>query len=488
MGLPAAVRMGHTTVKSKTSLRRGARFVVLVIFLTAGIGWGQRPTPPATPTVAPVISEVYPSDADGDCIDDGLAVLTTSAANPADGKRLGVTATDETMVNVEMIFSAPVTQTQIDAFLAAGGEIAYVYQTVSYGWTGRIAARSIPALPALMGPSLVLVERMRAFEPYMDRATRTGRVRPVWQPGFAGSVAGFDGDPNITIGFVVDGIDGTHPDLAGRCAYWADRSGADEPSPVDSSGHGSMTAGIAVGTGYAGTLDSPALYYTYVGDYLSMSHIVDPISFVDSTYVNVESTATWTGGSAILAQIRWIKGGGFGDLDWIGRFTWGATELHLSNSYLANKTQVFSVMLVAEDDDDHLGPVVITNKVSDYPEVGDGYPRFSGVAPACHWAGCRIDNYEDYGAGTVIGVSLDDLVARRESHNVKVINISHGELDDEGYPGLNQSLRDKVNSAVRNGVVVVSAAGNSANAPSERWRTMADPAAGGAGHYRGGFE
>ncbi len=478
MSLPAAVRISHASVVSERSVRQGLGCAILAVLLTAQIGWGRGPIAPAPPAVAPVICESHPSDTDGDRIDDGLVAFSKSAADSSDrdgGPKRGVSTVEGTMIDVEMIFREPVTQTQIDAFLAAGGEIDYVYRAVSYGWTGRIAARSIAALPALMGPDLVLVERIHAFEPYMDRATRTGRVRPVWQPGFAGSVAGFDGDPNITIGFVVDGIDGTHPDLAGRCAYWADLSGANESNPVDYSGHGSMGAGIAVGTGVAGTWDSPTLYYTYADDWPSSSHVIDPISFLDSTYVTVESTATWTGGSAILAQIRWIKGGGFGDLDWIGRFTWGATELHLSNSYLANKTQVFSVMLVAEDDYDSLGPVVIANKVSNYPEVGDGYPRFRGVAPACHWAACRVNDHDEYDESTGIGISLDDLVARRETHNIKIINISHGALDDEGYPGLNQSLRDKVNSAVRNGVVVVSAAGNNAYAPTEQSRTMADP-------------
>jgi Subtilase family len=447
---------------------------VTVLLLASGIGWGQVLTPPAPPLVAPVISGHYPGDTDGDRIDDVLAEI--SAASPRDaGKAVGTFSADEASIAVELIFNEAVTQSQIDAFLAAGGEITYLYKSVSYGWNGRIAPKAIASLPAIMGPSLVLVESVRELEPYMDMATRTGRVRPIWQPGFAGTVAGFDGDPSITIGFVVDGVDGTHPDLAGRCAYWSDFSGADESDPVDYLGHGSLSAGVAVGTGEADTLVAPALKYTYVGDYSSPQHVVDPISFISSTYVEVKSEASWVGGEAVLAQIRWIKGEWLADLDWIGRFVWGSSYVDVTNSYLASQRQVFSTLLDAvESSHQDLSQVVITNSVSLYPSINDGFPRFRGVAPACRWASTRVDVYGEWDEDSGLSQSLDDLVQHREAHNIKIINISHGLVDENG-PSESQSMRDKVNSAVRSGIVVVSAAGNSADYPFEEWRKMADP-------------
>ncbi|UCD52654.1 MAG: S8 family serine peptidase, partial [Phycisphaerales bacterium] len=104
----------------------------------------------------------------------------------------------------------------------------------------------------------------------------------------------------------------------------------------------------------------------------------------------------------------------------------------------------------------------------------DGFPRFRGVAPACRWASVRVDIYGEWDEDHGISESLDDPVQHREEHNIKIINISHG-LVDEGLPSQGQSLRDKVNSAVRSGVVVVSAAGNSAYAPEEEQRMMSDP-------------
>lgn len=466
MGLSTTGCPLRVNASSKASVWSFVGLFVTALLLASGLGWGQTLTPPAPPQVAPVISGHYPGDADGDRIDDALQERDG-------GKQRKVFSADETSVAVELIFNQPVTQGQIDAFLAAGGEITYLYKALSYGWNGRIAPQAIASLPALMGPSLVLVESVREIEPYMDMASQTGRVRPIWQPGFAGTVDGFDGDPSITIGFVVDGIDGTHPDLAGRCAYWSDLSGAEEPEPVDYLGHGSLAAGVALGTGQADALVEPALHYTYVGDYPSWQHVVDPISFTSSTYVEVESKAHWFGGEAILAQIRWIKGEWLADFDWIGRFVWGTSYVDVSNTYLASQKQVFSVLL--ETLEDHaLEQVVITNSVSRYPSINDGFPRFRGVAPACRWASVRVDIYGEWDEDHGIAESLDDLVQHREAHGIKIISISHG-LVDEGLPGQGPSLRDKVNSAVRSGVVVVSAAGNSAYALEEEQRAMSDP-------------
>lgn len=453
-----------------------ARLVVAILLLAPVTGRSQSLTPPAAPEVAPLISEAYASDSDGDHIEDALGQhIETATASVSGNKRRGVSAIEAAPIDVELIFRTPVTQQQIDAFLAAGGRITYLYKALSYGWKGQIAAANIGALPVLMGPSLVLVERTHKIVPYMDVAGQVGRVRPIWQPGFAGMAAGFDGDPSITIGFVVDGVDETHPDLTGRCAYWSDLSEEHLPVPVDFFGHGSMGAGVAVGTGFAGTQDFPALRYTHVGDWYSLSHVVNPITFDSSVYVDVDSAASFVGAGAILAQIRWIKGGGFDDLDWIGQFDVGGSDLHVSNTYLATTKQVFAVMLAAEDSRG-MEEVVIRNTVSLYLGPDDGFPRFRGVAPDCRWAAARLGYpvaQDDQIDG--IGQSLDDLVANREAHNIKIINISYGLDDDEGFPDESQTLRDKVNSAVRNGVVVVSAAGNSGSAPYEAFRKMADP-------------
>ncbi len=451
----------------------------LVRTSVAGQGHDPLLIPPMPPCVVPVISRTYAGDVDGDRIDDRLQSSDDPFAKPRSmavepGTPWDRRPCDEDLVSVELVFSQPVTGAQIETFQAVGGTVTYVYKAISYGWKGYVPRRSIELLPTLMGTGLVLVEPAQQWTPYMDVASRTGRVRPIWRSGFAGNVAGFDGDADITIGFVVDGVDGTHPDLAGRCAYWSDLTGEEAPHPVDYSGHGSLTAGIAVGTGQSAVPEMPALYYTYVGEEPSPVHIVNPISFDSSVYLDVDSEATWQGGwSAVLMQIQWARGGYFDGLDWIGQFVTGSPDLHLFNSFMVQRKQVFSVML-AEQDDQGIDHVVITNRVSKYVSVDDGFPWFRGVAPACRWACARAGSVGRFGPSEGLGESLDDLVFHRETNNIKIINISHG-LVEGGQPCESQSLRDKVNSAVRNGVVVVSAAGNSAFDLREEDRMMADP-------------
>jgi len=123
-----------------------------------------------------------------------------------------------------------------------------------------------------------------------------------------------------------------------------------------------------------------------------------------------------------------------------------------------------------------LDRAVITTSVAVYPGVGDGFNKLSSVAPGCNYAAVKIGTRD----GTLIpdgfGVGIDRLVARRVDKRIKVINISGGLTDSWGFPSESMTLRDKVTSAVRNGVIVVVAAGNSADEPVERFRRMPDPA------------
>ena len=173
----------------------GVLWLVLSLAAVAPVARGQSLTPPPWPDVPPVISGVYPSDLDGNRIDDELEGGFELATGPSSlyeaGKSLGTELMSEKRVDVELIFDEPVTQEQIDAFLANGGQISYVYQAVSYGWNGRIALGRVDSLPSVMGPTLVLVApAAREVQLYMDLASQLGRVRPVWKPGFAATRRG----------------------------------------------------------------------------------------------------------------------------------------------------------------------------------------------------------------------------------------------------------------------------------------------------------
>jgi hypothetical protein len=138
--------------------------------LAAAAGPIGTPTPPPAPEVAPVISGSYPIDLDGNRISDELEQGATG--------NTGLSIASAETVEVELIFSEPVTQRQIDEFLLLGGEITYIYQAVSYGWNGSILRQSIDLLPSVLGPALVQVEAVQQVQYCMDTATQVARVAP----------------------------------------------------------------------------------------------------------------------------------------------------------------------------------------------------------------------------------------------------------------------------------------------------------------------
>src|SRR5262249_5617788 len=103
-------------------------------------------------------------------------------------------------VVVDIVFSRKPPQADLHRFPAAvGGRIPYRFSTVSHGWLGRIRRGELARLAASFGPSLLVVHAPRQIELHLDEATRCGRVRPVWAPGFAGAASGFAGAADTTI-------------------------------------------------------------------------------------------------------------------------------------------------------------------------------------------------------------------------------------------------------------------------------------------------
>lgn len=453
--------------------------LVLCIFCTAGAVAGRPWTPPAPPTVPPVISRAYPNDLDGNRIDDeleaGFTLATGSTPLYGLSRSLGAALASENLVDVELIFDEPVTAEQIDAFVSLGGEITHMYEAVSYGWNGRIALGHVASLPAAMGPTLVLVtSAAQTIQLYMDMASQVGRVRPVWQPGFAGHVEGFRGNSNTTIGFIDTGVDGTHADLAGRCVHWDDISGESGLDPVDYDGHGSRVAGVAVGTGQSAGADDSDLRYTYSEDWPSWAHIVDPIR-LPSGPTTVTSTAYWRGPAAHLDLVSWLRGDAeMYSLEWIGDGSEGVSSVTLRRTFDAVPEKLYSPLL-ANYSNRALDRVVITTSVAGYPGVGDGFNKLSGVAPGCNYAAVKIATRDGLLMEDGFAVGIDSMVAQRLARKIKVVNISGGLTDSWGFPIESISLRDKVTSAVRNGVIVVVAAGNSADESTEALRKMPDP-------------
>ncbi|MBN1361398.1 MAG: S8 family serine peptidase [Sedimentisphaerales bacterium] len=426
--------------------------------------------PPARPSVAPVIRDTYASDVDGNGIDDRLEARAEESVMT--GLR---SASVGGSIPVELIFGAPVTQAQIDAFLALGGEITYLYRAVSYGWNGRIGPDAVRQLPAVMGPSLIHVTGCEKMGWYMDLASQSGRVRPVWRPGFAGNLDGFDGDPDTTIAFIDTGVDGAHRDLTGRCVYWSDLTRPPSAVTVDRIGHGTLVTGVAVGTGDAGGSADAQLTWTFGYDRPVYGYISDPITLPPGTY-ELSSGASWSGAYAWLDHVVWGKGGPPDSGTYVGRYSLGRSSLHLTNVFVSYGTSCYAAILV-DVSGVPLRDIAVVNRVTPYPCVGDGFNTFRGVAPQCRWAAVRIpgDVHTEEEFENAFAVGLDDLVANRLDKRIKIINISGGLIDVDGFAKESIPFRDKINSAVRNGVVVVVAAGNRGDSISDADLACGDP-------------
>lgn len=435
------------------------------------------PTPPPPPDVKPLISTSYAEDSDGNHIDDALQgkvaqMMNALRAPTPFGVAPPTLAQLDSLVGVELVFTAPVTQQQINDFMAMGGQIDYLYKAVSYGWNGQIPLSQIAAMPAAMGATFVLVTESKPMTLHLDMATRTGRVRPVWAAGFAGSPTGFSGDSTITIAIVDTGVDSTHTDLAGRRVYWHDFSTDNMASPVDYIGHGSHVTGIALGTGAAGGSGTGTFHYTDTGDLTTVTSgyfYPSPIN-ISSGLTTFVSKATWSGGgSTSLYQIYHPMGVAGNWYAMSGAAT-GSSPLTEMNTLVGSSPQAWSTALLSNG-----GTVqgyVITNTVTNYPGVGDGFNNFSGVAPGCRWAAAKVFTNSGTAYDTSINAAVDDLVANRVSLNIKVMNMSLGVV---GSPGLDTTERQKVNTAANNGIVMAISAGNSGLASTAAQQEIGDP-------------
>lgn len=416
--------------------------------------------PPPEPDMAPLIVAPTDVDADGTKVDDRLeqAIRQARAAvGPAATQAL------EQPQTVELVFSAQITQNQIDAFLKAGGAIDHIFTNVSYGWTGSIALEKTVALPDLMGDSLVGVVEKKAIQKHMDEATRCARVRPtVWDGGFKGDGEGPD---RITVAIIDDGVDDFHTDLAGRKEYWKDWTSDNLASPADIGHHGSHVAGIAVGSGASAGVTPSTITFSGFGD------LPDTIGSFSPSPVHVPATVgsmDWT------TAMRWVTGGGIsgqvgllysntsGDWGIAGSMTSSAsspivnTHTSQTNPYPSQTNRWSPYATKAAESDPGTPRYAISTSVS-YAGVGDSYNAFSGVAPNSTWAGLKVFTEAGVGDSFDFEEALDDIVAQRVAHNIRVANMS---LAIVGTPGISLTTRAKANTAASNGIVLVVSAGN----------------------------
>lgn len=469
---------------------KGLFCAVVFAALTFSAGaQGARPTPPPEPEVKPIVS--MPADADSNAtkVDDRIETAVLAAKNTlrkrgaSTEETSAAQATLDEPIRVELLFSKQVTQAQIDAFLAAGGKIDKIFTNVSYGWTGTIPRSKAADLPALMGAGFLGVVQSTPTKLFMDEAARTGRVRPVvWNAGIDGVNTGLG---KITIAILDTGVDGSHADLTGRQEYWKDWTSDARLTAQDIGHHGSHVAGIATGTGASSPANATQIKYTDAGRlpttatlfYPSPIHI--PLSVGT---VNMSSTMNWVTGGGVQVELGHVV---YNTSNSPAIFPSSLTSFSspitastsgYSNPPSASYTNRYSTFASKVVTDNQTPEYSISTTVN-YASPGDGYTIFRGVAPGCNWAGLKV--FQDNGNGNDVDIAeaLDDLIAQKSVHSIKVANMS---LGIDGSPGISTTLRNKTNTAAQNGVVVVVSAGNSGQSDVVAGRQAGDP---GRAHY-----
>lgn len=143
----------------------------------------QTLEPPPEPDVEPIVPRVLSEDSDRDRIEDQLLVrlreteLQLRRATSPEESAL-IQAQLDAIVPVELVFSKQVTQSQIDAFLAAGGNITHLYRAVSYGWNATLRLGDVERIAAAMGDSLVILQETKPVRLHPDGTATLGHPAP----------------------------------------------------------------------------------------------------------------------------------------------------------------------------------------------------------------------------------------------------------------------------------------------------------------------
>ncbi len=447
-------------IKKLTGSKINQAAVVMILACIASVAIAEI-QPPPEPRITPIIPTVLPEDANGDQIEDQLLSRARAAA-----ARLAQATTPEAQiaaqaeldatVDVEFVFSRQITQAEINAFLAIGGEITHLYRSVSYGWNGNLSLGDVETIATQLRPNLVIIQEAKPIQLHLDEATQTGRARPIWAAGFAGVPAGVDGNSNITIAILDTGVDTSHTDLAGREVGWADHSTDASGTAVDHVQHGTHVAAIATGTGAALGSAAATLAWTDSGDLSALpagTFFANPVHIVGGT--TMTSNATFNGGSSTT-----LLGASTADTT----TTWAALAAGITGTsplgpWSSAFTGTAGVRYIGAllSDGGTVSTYAVANTLTNFPAVGDGFNTLSGVCPGCQWYGEKVFTSIGGGLSTWTDAALDDIVTNCVASNIKVANMS---LGINGAPGLDTTNRAKTNTAVSNGIFMVSSAGN----------------------------
>jgi hypothetical protein len=422
---------------------------------------GGSPTPtesepvavaPPTPLQTPELPDTTQRDVAGNRLDDALDERLRQAQGDA--------ALLAEPVEVNVILTVPLEQAELEDFVADGGQVRHAFRQLSYGFVGTIALGKLPGLAKHWGNKLHLVAAPTVVVPFLDEATRTGRVRGIWANGFAGG-AGYSGNANITVAVLDTGValcgDLPPASMRGFQDYTADN----ELDPIDVDGHGTHVAGIAVGSGLVHSVFGGTLYYTQSGDLsgfpagtFAISAVHTPAYLGSGANLDATASAEWRGDGSTTLQLM-SAADGTASYVGFGASTSGVSPRAVGPLDGGSSGALYQGALL-QDGAGSVTQFAVHNTIQNYPEVGDGFHTMRGVASSSKWFGAKVFPKSGQGTGIATAIALDDIVSRKVTDNIKVANLSLGVIGS----GTDTVFRALVNSAVEQGVVVVVAAGN----------------------------
>ncbi len=143
--------------------------------------------------------------------------------------------------------------------------------------------------------------------------------------------------------------------------------------------------------------------------------------------------------------------------------------LDLSSNIDGDENTLYTASLISNGET--VRDYVITNSIfSSYLLTHKPYQSLRGIAPECRWAVVKDGSSGNDSLATP--EALDRLVQKRFELNLKIINISSSVTSNHGIA---ETYRQKVNSVVNNGILVVVSAGNNGNEDNSYNREICDP-------------
>ena len=397
--------------------------------------------------VPPIITHPDEIDKDFNGIEDALeGKITTFSKNEL-----------EEPIAVIVILKQPYTETDLDSFLSAGGEIEYKYDRATYGFSGTVPLSKINELAESLGDKLNIIEQDRPTEAFLDISTQIIRARnTVW------NTYGYRGDPEWAIAVIDSGIDDSHTDLSGyqdaaggwppaniKIVGWEDKTAANTTSPIDYSGHGTHTANIAAGTGAEignGTISQLTTTFSGQLPYTIHNGFLDRILLPTTGTINLNMAWSGTGTGRLNCQDTADA--------WMGGVTSPPHPLIKNyNAAVAGAYKPFCANYGGLG-----GQPFSCLETYPYADVGDGENLFTGVAPEARLVGVRVhsgyDGLGGYISDTIAGYNW--VIANKNVYRIKVATSSIGKSGG----GTDITLRNTANTVVANGIVFTVSAGN----------------------------